>query len=94
MNETGLISINGRQEKLAYGTSAYVTQDNVLMSTLSVREAVYYSAQLQLPDTMPASEKRAHADRVIRETGLGDAMDTRIGVAGSPRASAAGSGSG
>ncbi|CAL4892522.1 unnamed protein product [Urochloa decumbens] len=79
MNKTGLILINGRQEKLAYGTSAYVTQDNVLMSTLSVREAVYYSAQLQLPDTMPAPEKRAHADRVIREMGLGDAMDTRIG---------------
>jgi ABC-type multidrug transport system ATPase subunit len=58
---------------------AYVTQDNVLMSTLSVREAVYYSAQLQLPDTMPASEKRAHAERVIREMGLGDAMNTRIG---------------
>nr|CAB3461957.1 unnamed protein product [Digitaria exilis] len=79
MDKKGLILINGRQEKLAYGTSAYVTQDNVLMSTLSVREAVYYSAQLQLPDTMPASEKRSHADRVIREMGLGDAMDTRIG---------------
>ncbi|WVZ59802.1 hypothetical protein U9M48_009900 [Paspalum notatum var. saurae] len=79
MNTRGLILINGRQEKLAYGTSAYVTQDNVLMSTLSVREAVYYSAQLQLPDTMPASEKRSHAERVAREMGLGDAMDTRIG---------------
>lgn len=79
MNKTGLILINGRQEKLAYGTSAYVTQDNVLMSTLSVREAVYYSAQLQLPDTTPAAEKRAHAERVIREMGLADAMDTRIG---------------
>jgi ABC-type multidrug transport system ATPase subunit len=56
-----------------------LTQDNVLMSTLSVREAVYYSAQMQLPDTMPASEKRAHAERVIREMGLSDAMDTRIG---------------
>ncbi|KAK3136485.1 hypothetical protein QOZ80_5BG0436190 [Eleusine coracana subsp. coracana] len=79
MDKKGVILINGRQEKLAYGTSAYVTQDNVLMSTLSVREAVYYSAQLQLPDTMPGSEKRAHAERVIREMGLGDAMDTRIG---------------
>ncbi|XP_051194625.1 ABC transporter G family member 1 [Lolium perenne] len=79
VTETGLILINGRQEKLAFGTSAYVTQDNVLMSTMSVREAVYYSAQLQLPGTMPAAEKRAHADGVIREMGLGDAMDTRIG---------------
>ncbi|KAG8093321.1 hypothetical protein GUJ93_ZPchr0012g21121 [Zizania palustris] len=79
MNQTGVILINGRQQKLAFGTSAYVTQDNVLMSTLSVREAVYYSAHLQLPDTMPSPEKRAHAERVIREMGLGDAMDTRIG---------------
>ncbi|XP_052139245.1 ABC transporter G family member 1-like [Oryza glaberrima] len=79
MNQTGVILINGRQEKLAFGTSAYVTQDNVLMSTLSVREAVYYSAHLQLPDTMLASEKRAHAERVIREMGLSDNMDTRIG---------------
>lgn len=49
------------------------------MSTLTVREAVYYSAALQLPGAMSAAEKRAHADLVIREMGLGDAMDTRIG---------------
>ncbi|KAM0893120.1 hypothetical protein ACQ4PT_025319 [Festuca glaucescens] len=79
VNETGLILINGRREKLAFGTSAYVTQDNMLMSTMSVREAVYYSAQLQLPGTMAAAEKRTHTDGVIREMGLGDAMDTRIG---------------
>uniref|UniRef100_A0A8R7QP49 ABC transporter domain-containing protein n=1 Tax=Triticum urartu TaxID=4572 RepID=A0A8R7QP49_TRIUA len=79
ITQTGAILINGRREKLAFGTSAYVTQDNVLMSTMSVRETVYYSAQLQLPGSMPAVEKRAHADAVIREMGLGDAMDTRIG---------------
>uniref|UniRef100_A0ACD5Z6B6 Uncharacterized protein n=1 Tax=Avena sativa TaxID=4498 RepID=A0ACD5Z6B6_AVESA len=79
VKESGLILINGQREKLAFGTSAYVTQDNVLMSTMSVREAVYYSAQLQLPGTMPVAEKRAHADGVVRDMGLGDAMDTRIG---------------
>lgn len=56
-----------------------MTQDSVLMSTLTVREAVYYSAALQLPGAISAAEKRAHADLVIREMGLGDAMDTRIG---------------
>ncbi|XP_040385389.1 ABC transporter G family member 1-like isoform X2 [Oryza brachyantha] len=79
MNRSGVVLINGRQEKLAFGTSAYVTQDNVLMSTLTVREAVHYSAHLQLPDTMPAPEKRGHAERVIREMGLGDAADTLVG---------------
>lgn len=56
-----------------------MTQDNVLMSTLSVREAIYYSAHLQLPDTMLVSEKRTHAEHVIQEMGLDDIMDTRIG---------------
>ncbi|XP_047042706.1 ABC transporter G family member 1-like [Lolium rigidum] len=79
INEAGEILINGRREKLAFGTSAYVTQEIMLMSTLSVREAVYYSAQLQLPETVPAAKKRVHAERVIREMGLSDAMDTRIG---------------
>ncbi|XP_051213293.1 ABC transporter G family member 1 [Lolium perenne] len=79
INEAGEILINGRREKLAFGTSAYVTQEIMLMSTLSVREAVYYSAQLQLPETVPAAKKCAHAERVIREMGLSDAMDTRIG---------------
>ncbi|CAK9163271.1 unnamed protein product [Ilex paraguariensis] len=49
------------------------------MTTLTVREAVYYSAQLQLPDSMSKYEKKERADATIREMGLQDAMDTRIG---------------
>ncbi|XP_041015442.1 ABC transporter G family member 1-like [Juglans microcarpa x Juglans regia] len=77
--QTGEILINGRKQVLAYGTSAYVTQDDTLMTTLTVREAVYYSAQLQLPDSMSKSEKEERADMTIREMGLQDAMNTRIG---------------
>ncbi|GMN23719.1 hypothetical protein TIFTF001_045806, partial [Ficus carica] len=77
--QTGEILINGRRERLAYGTSAYVTQDDTLMTTLTVREAVYYSAQLQLPDSMPRSEKKERAETTIREMGLQGSMDTRIG---------------
>ncbi|KAL5982249.1 ATP-binding cassette sub- G member 1 [Asimina triloba] len=77
--QSGEIVINGRKQALAYGTSAYVTQDDALMTTLTVREAVYYSAQLQLPNSMPKSEKKERAETTIREMGLQDAMDTRIG---------------
>ena len=49
------------------------------MMTLSVREAVYYSAQLQLPDSMSKSEKKERAETTIKEMGLQDAVDTRIG---------------
>ncbi|XVE93156.1 hypothetical protein REPUB_Repub01dG0166000 [Reevesia pubescens] len=77
--QAGDILINGRKQALAYGTSAYVTQDDALITTLTVREAVYYSAQLQLPDTMSKSEKKERAEMTIREMGLEDAMNTRIG---------------
>jgi ABC-type multidrug transport system ATPase subunit len=56
-----------------------VTQDDTLLTTLTVREAVHYSAQLQLPDSMSKSEKKERADTIITEMGLQDAMNTRIG---------------
>ncbi|KAF8404629.1 hypothetical protein HHK36_009517 [Tetracentron sinense] len=77
--QSGEILINGRKQRLAFGTSAYVTQDDTLMTTLTVKEAVYYSAQLQLPESMSRSEKKERAEITIREMGLQDAMNTRIG---------------
>ncbi|KAL2476880.1 ABC transporter G family member 11 [Forsythia ovata] len=81
--QKGEILINGRKQKLAYGTSAYVTQEDTLTWTLTVREAVYYSAQLQLPITMLQTEKKEIAERSIREMGLQDSIDTTIGGLGS-----------
>lgn len=53
------------------------------MTTLTVGEAVYYSAQLQFPDSLSKSEKKERADFTIREMGLQDAIHTRIGGCGS-----------
>ncbi|XP_027346986.1 ABC transporter G family member 11-like [Abrus precatorius] len=79
IRQTGEILINGHKQALSYGTSAYVTQDDTLLTTLTVGEAVHYSAQLQLPDTMSKKEKKERADFTIREMGLQDAINTRIG---------------
>lgn len=75
----GNILINGRREKLAFGTSAYVTQETLLMATLTVTEAVHYSAQLQLPDSVPPADKRERADRAIKQMGLAAVAGHRIG---------------
>ncbi|MFS7979321.1 putative ABC transporter, P-loop containing nucleoside triphosphate hydrolase [Helianthus anomalus] len=56
-----------------------MTQEQVLTWTLTVKETVYYSAELQLPKSMPKSEKRERADKTIREMGLQNSMNTRIG---------------
>ena len=47
--------------------------------TLTVREAVYYSTQLQLPDSMSKSEKKERAETTVKEMGLQGAVNTRIG---------------
>ncbi|KAM0063872.1 putative ABC-type xenobiotic transporter [Helianthus debilis subsp. tardiflorus] len=77
--KSGDILVNGIKRALAYGTSAYVTQDDTLITSLTARESVYYSAQLQLPDSMSKSEKKKRAEMTIKEMGLQDSMDTRIG---------------
>ncbi|XP_023764733.1 ABC transporter G family member 1 [Lactuca sativa] len=78
-HSTGRILINGRKQRLTYGTMSYMAQEQVLTWTLTVKETVYYSAELQLPKSMPKSEKRQRADRTIREMGLQDSLNTRIG---------------
>ncbi|XP_009781344.1 ABC transporter G family member 11-like [Nicotiana tabacum] len=75
----GRILLNGRKANLSFGTAAYVTQDDTLIGTLTVRETISYSAQLRLPDRMPWSEKRTLIESTIIEMGLQDCADTVIG---------------
>ncbi|GJZ69691.1 ABC transporter G family member 11 [Tanacetum coccineum] len=58
---------------------AYVTQDDNLIGTLTVRETISYSARLRLPDKMSWSDKRALVESTIVEMGLQDCADTVIG---------------
>ncbi|XP_010069548.2 ABC transporter G family member 11 [Eucalyptus grandis] len=76
---SGTILLNGRKTKLSFGTAAYVTQDDNLIGTLTVRESISYSARLRLPDHMPQSEKLALVESTIIEMGLQDCADTVIG---------------
>ncbi|KAK7400338.1 hypothetical protein VNO78_11544 [Psophocarpus tetragonolobus] len=79
INQTGKILINGHKQELAYGTSGYVTQDDAMLSCLTAGETLYYSAQLQFPNTMSIAEKKERADITLREMGLQDAINTRVG---------------
>ncbi|KAJ6818474.1 ABC transporter G family member 11 [Iris pallida] len=76
---SGTILLNGRKTKLSFGAAAYVTQDDNLIGTLTVRETIMYSARLRLPDRMPTDEKRALVEGTIVEMGLQDCADTVIG---------------
>lgn len=59
--------------------SAYVTQTDVLVPTLTARETLQYSADLRLPPPSTALDRTRVVDEVIRELGLKEAADTRVG---------------
>ncbi|KAF3330745.1 ABC transporter G family member 15-like protein [Carex littledalei] len=76
---TGKVLLNGRKRRLDYGVVAYVTQENVLLGTLTVRETITYSALLRLPTTMSKEEVRNVVENTIEEMGLQDCSDRTIG---------------
>ncbi|XP_058731423.1 ABC transporter G family member 1-like isoform X2 [Vicia villosa] len=54
-----------------------------MLSALTAGETLYYSAQLQFPNSMSIAEKKRQADITLREMGLQDAINTRVGGYGS-----------
>eukprot|EP00250_Pteridium_aquilinum_P011022 c19788_g1_i1 orf=198-2294(+) len=77
--QTGTIWLNGHKKKLSYGTAAYVTQEDNLMGTLTVRESIWYSAEARLPVGMAVEEKRSVVEAAMLEMGLMDCADTPVG---------------
>eukprot|EP00250_Pteridium_aquilinum_P019927 c24628_g3_i1 orf=640-2622(+) len=77
--DSGEILANGRRQRLSYGNSGYVTQDDSLIATLTTYETLVYSAHLQLPDTMSNFEKQRRVQQGIRMMGLQECADTAVG---------------
>ena len=78
LGTTGDILYNG-SSKISSIRSAYVTQQDVLMPTLTVRETLLYAAELRLPPPTSSEERHRVVENVILELGLKECADTRIG---------------
>ncbi|KAK3408519.1 hypothetical protein EUGRSUZ_J00745 [Eucalyptus grandis] len=76
---TGNVLLDGKKKRLEYGVAAYVTQEDVLLGTLTVRETIKYSALLRLPTTMSKDEVNSIVEGTIIEMGLQDCADRVIG---------------
>ncbi|KAF5208205.1 Abc transporter g family member [Thalictrum thalictroides] len=76
---TGNILLNGKKKRLDYGAVAYVTQEDVLLGTLTVRETITYSAHLRLPSSMTKEDIMGIVQSTIMEMGLQDCADTVVG---------------
>jgi len=59
--------------------TGYVFQDDVLMSTMTVRECITFSANLRLPDTMSTQQKKQRVEQTMEELGISHIADRKIG---------------
>ncbi|KAK1277460.1 ABC transporter G family member 15 [Acorus gramineus] len=76
---TGKVLVNGKKRRMDYGVVAYVTQENVFLGTLTVRETITYSAHLRLSKKLSEQAIRDTVDASIIEMGLQDCADRPIG---------------
>lgn len=57
---SGDVLVNGRKAMLNYGRAAYVTQEDVLIGTLTVKETLTFAARLRLPLVRAGRRARHH----------------------------------
>ncbi|GJP34882.1 hypothetical protein CLOM_g19364 [Closterium sp. NIES-68] len=76
----GQMLVNGRpRDKSFRRISAYVMQDDLMFSTLTVWETLQTAAMLRLPSSTPKARKLQLAESIITELGLTNARNTPIG---------------
>ena len=75
---TGTTHYNGSLDLFTV-TSAYVTQTDVLLPTLTVRETLLCAASLRLPPATTSQQRSQLVEEIILELGLKECVDTRVG---------------
>ncbi|CAI6093545.1 unnamed protein product [Clonostachys chloroleuca] len=78
LTQEGFTTFNGSEDVHSV-RHAYVMQQDILLPTLTVRETLKYAAELRLPSTTTAADRARIVDEVIRELGLKECADTRVG---------------
>ncbi|XP_021894239.1 ABC transporter G family member 15-like [Carica papaya] len=76
---TGNVLFNGKKKRLDNGLVAYVTQEDVLLGTLTVRETLTYSAHLRLPSNMTKQDVSDLVEGTLMELGLQECAERQIG---------------
>ncbi|KAK3736955.1 hypothetical protein RRG08_009434 [Elysia crispata] len=77
---SGQVLLDGKPRPRDFKTRVgYVTQEDVMMSTLTVRENITFSASLRLPSSYNSAARRRKVNEVISELDLEKCADTKIG---------------
>ncbi|KAK9429132.1 ABC-2 type transporter-domain-containing protein [Lipomyces doorenjongii] len=80
---TGEMLVNGHQRNSSFQRkTGYVQQQDLHLSTSTVREALTFSAVLRQPAEIPRAERIAYVDEVIRILEMESYADAVVGVPG------------
>ncbi|KAH0674367.1 hypothetical protein KY284_025454 [Solanum tuberosum] len=81
LNLSGLLDINGVPFSNKIYKFAYVRQEDLFFSQLTVRETLSLAAELQLQDVSSIEERDEYVNNLLFKTGLVSCADSRIGDA-------------
>lgn len=73
---TGQILYNRRPELKSF---AYVMQESVQIGLLTVRETLYFAAELRLPESWPVEQKHARVEKILKILALDGIAESRVG---------------
>ncbi|XP_056007788.1 uncharacterized protein LOC125666691 [Ostrea edulis] len=77
---SGTITLNGSSfTKLQRRKLAYVLQSDIFMSRLTLRETLYFTAMIRLPDHVSKADKMARIEEIVDALHLRKCLDTIIG---------------
>ncbi|CAR28015.1 ZYRO0D11836p [Zygosaccharomyces rouxii] len=80
---TGSIFVDGKLRDESFARSiGYCQQQDLHLTTATVRESLLFSAMLRQPKSVPASEKRKYVEEVINVLEMEPYADAIVGVAG------------
>ncbi|KAF6138891.1 hypothetical protein GIB67_025620 [Kingdonia uniflora] len=78
---SGVIEVNGRPRSGKDYKLAYVRQEDLFFSQLTVRETLSLAAELQLPDVVSVEEREEYVNNLIYRLGLVNCADSNVGDA-------------
>nr|XP_039257641.1 broad substrate specificity ATP-binding cassette transporter ABCG2-like [Styela clava] len=80
-NVTGKVLLNGgKVPKNFQYLSGYVVQNDLFIGTITVRESLWFCANMRLPASISRTEKRRRIASILTELGLDSCADTKIGT--------------
>ncbi|KAH9935192.1 P-loop containing nucleoside triphosphate hydrolase protein [Epithele typhae] len=77
----GKVLLNGEDDFDITSLASYVEQSDALLGVLTVKETLYFSARLSLDPSTPADVIHTRVEASLRDLGLTEVADNRIGTA-------------